>query len=52
VPAGTHQVRMEFPYDGGGIGKDGGVTLYVDGKPLVLAGSVGHRDSSSRETRL
>jgi len=33
VPAGRHQVRMEFKYDGGGLGKGGEVTLYVDGKP-------------------
>jgi arylsulfatase len=32
IPAGTHQVRMEFKYDGGGIAKGGMVTLYVDGK--------------------
>ncbi|MGB8352173.1 MAG: arylsulfatase [Gaiella sp.] len=31
VPAGEHQVRMEFGYDGGGLGKGGTVTLYVDG---------------------
>jgi arylsulfatase len=31
VPAGEHQVRMEFAYDGGGIGKGGTVTLYIDG---------------------
>jgi arylsulfatase A-like enzyme len=31
VPAGEHQVRMEFGYDGGGLGKGGNVTLYVDG---------------------
>ena len=31
VPAGRHQVRMEFAYDGGGLGKGGLVTLYVDG---------------------
>jgi arylsulfatase len=29
--AGEHQVRMEFAYDGGGLGKGGDVTLYVDG---------------------
>ena len=28
---GDHQVRMEFAYDGGGLGKGGSVTLYVDG---------------------
>lgn len=33
VPAGTHQVRMEFAYDGGGLAKGGVVSLYVDGKP-------------------
>jgi arylsulfatase len=31
VPAGEHQVRMEFTYDGGGLGKGGTVTLFVDG---------------------
>ena len=31
VPAGTHQVRAEFAYAGGGIGRGGEVTLYVDG---------------------
>jgi len=31
VPAGTHQVRMEFAYDGGGLGKGATVSLYVDG---------------------
>ena len=34
IPAGNHQVRMEFKYDGGGIAKGGGVTLYVDGKSV------------------
>jgi arylsulfatase len=29
---GKHQVRMEFAYDGGGLGKSGTATLYVDGK--------------------
>jgi arylsulfatase len=28
---GTHQVRMEFAYDGGGYGKGGDVALYLDG---------------------
>jgi arylsulfatase A-like enzyme len=31
IPSGDHQVRMEFDYDGGGLGKGGTVTLYVDG---------------------
>jgi arylsulfatase A-like enzyme len=32
IPAGKHEVRMEFAYDGGGLAKGGTVTLYVDGK--------------------
>jgi arylsulfatase A-like enzyme len=31
VPAGTHQVRVEFDYDGPGLGKGGAATLYLDG---------------------
>ena len=34
IPAGTHQVRMEFDYDGGGIAKGGGVTLFYDGNAV------------------
>ncbi len=34
VPAGTHQARMEFAYDGGGAGKGATVTLFVDGKQV------------------
>jgi arylsulfatase len=34
LPAGTHQVRMEFAYDGGGLAKGGSVTLYVDGSKV------------------
>jgi arylsulfatase len=34
IPAGTHQVRMEFAYDGGGLAKGGGVTLYYDGQKV------------------
>jgi hypothetical protein len=30
VPAGTHQVRLEFDYDGPGLGKGGTATLYLD----------------------
>lgn len=40
VPAGRHQVRMEFAYDGGGLGKGGDVTLYYDGN-AVGTGRVG-----------
>jgi arylsulfatase len=34
LPEGTHQVRMEFAYDGGGLAKGGDVTLYCDGDPV------------------
>jgi arylsulfatase len=34
IPAGKHQVRMEFAYDGGGLGKGGNVSLYYDGKKV------------------
>ena len=33
IPEGTHQVRMEFTYDGGGLAKGGDVSLYYDGQP-------------------
>jgi arylsulfatase len=39
VPPGEHQLRMEFTYDGGGFGKGGDVTLYLDGGQ-VAAGRV------------
>ncbi|MFD4180466.1 sulfatase-like hydrolase/transferase [Rhodococcus sp. NPDC058514] len=32
VPAGSHQIRAEFAYDGGGLAKGGDVTLYYDGR--------------------
>jgi hypothetical protein len=32
VGPGEHQVRMEFEYNGGGLGKGATVSLYVDGK--------------------
>ena len=41
IPAGTHQVRMEFAYDGGGLAKGGDVSLYYDGQP-VGTGRVEH----------
>jgi arylsulfatase len=34
LPEGDHQVRMEFAYAGGGLGKGGKVTLYTDGKKV------------------
>ena len=35
LPAGEHQVRMEFAYAGGGLGKGGQVTLYVDANKVA-----------------
>jgi arylsulfatase A-like enzyme len=40
IPPGEHQVRMEFAYAGGGLGKGGKVTLFTDGKQ-VGEGAVG-----------
>ncbi|VTR75367.1 arylsulfatase [Cellulomonas hominis] len=34
VPAGTHQLRAEFAYDGGGLAKGGEVTLFHDGSEV------------------
>ncbi len=34
LPAGKHQVRMEFAYDGGGLAKGGQVGLFVDGRKV------------------
>ena len=34
LPAGQHQVRMEFDYAGGGLGKGGQATLFVDGNQV------------------
>jgi Concanavalin A-like lectin/glucanases superfamily len=39
LPTGDCQVRMEFVYDGGGLGKGGTATLYVNGEQ-VGAGKV------------
>ena len=43
IPPGTHQVRMEFTYDGGGLGKGGAVALYVDGDEDRRGPRRGHR---------
>jgi len=40
LPAGDRQVRMEFKYAGGGLGKGGTATLFVDGQK-VGEGQVG-----------
>jgi arylsulfatase len=34
LPVGQHQVRMEFAYSGGGLGKGGKATLFVDGEKV------------------
>src|SRR5438270_906303 len=34
LPPGEHQVRMAFAYAGGGLGKGGVATLYVDGQKV------------------
>ena len=34
MPSGTHQVRMEFAYEGPGMGKGGTATLFVDGEQV------------------
>jgi hypothetical protein len=34
IPPGEHQVRLEFAYDGGGFGKGGTATLYLDGSQV------------------
>jgi arylsulfatase len=34
LPAGKCQVRMEFAYAGGGLGKGGKVTLFLNGMPV------------------
>jgi arylsulfatase len=32
--SGKHQIRMEFAYDGGGLGKGGDVSLFYDGNEV------------------
>lgn len=34
---GSHQIRMEFTYDGGGLGKGGEAALFVDGNSVGSA---------------
>ncbi|MDG0817668.1 arylsulfatase [Bdellovibrio svalbardensis] len=35
VPSGRHILRFDFAYNGGGIGKGGTGTLYIDGKQVA-----------------
>jgi hypothetical protein len=41
LPAGKANIRFEFAYDGGGVGKGGTGTLFVNGKN-VATGRIGH----------
>lgn len=41
---GSHEVKFDFAYDGGGIGKGGKGTLYIDGKQ-VGQGRIEHTQS-------
>jgi hypothetical protein len=34
LPAGNHRARMEFHYDGGGLGKGGDVVIFLDGDKI------------------
>jgi arylsulfatase A-like enzyme len=45
LPEGEHQVRLEFTYDGGGLGKGGTATLYLDGDEIGQ-GRVEHTHAS------
>ena len=45
IDKGIHQIRLEFKYDGGGVGRGGNVTLFVDGKSQ-LEGRVDNTHSS------
>jgi hypothetical protein len=62
LPAGKHQLRMEFTYAGGGLAKGGQVALYLDGnkvgegmvaatQPMIFSGDetldVGHETGST-----
>jgi arylsulfatase len=62
LPGGVHQVRMEFAYDGGGLAKGAGITLFLDGEkvgegrlpatvPMVFSGDettdIGYESASS-----
>lgn len=42
LTTGAHQVRAEFAYDGGGLGKGAQITLFEDGRQLAT----GHIDAT------
>lgn len=35
LPSGKHEVRLEFAYDGGGLGKGGTASLLIDGEKVA-----------------
>jgi hypothetical protein len=51
IPAGKHQVRMEFKYGAGGLAKDGTVSLFVGGKNTERAASTARYRCCSPPTR-
>jgi arylsulfatase A-like enzyme len=51
IPPGTHQVRLEFAYDGGGLGKGGTATIHLDGEAVGEGRIDGPRPCSSPPTR-
>ena len=51
IPAGTHQVRMEFAYDGGGLAKGGESRSTTTGTRSQQVGSRPPNRSSSPPTR-
>ena len=51
VSSGEHQVRVEFTYDGGGLGKGGTAALFVDGSKVGTDASTRPCRWRSRPTR-
>ena len=45
LPPGKANIKYEFAYDGGGLGKGGNGTLYVNGKK-VAAGRIEHTQAA------
>ena len=43
LPEGSHLVRVEFDYDGGGVGKGGVATLFIDNKQAAQGRLNSHR---------
>jgi arylsulfatase len=49
--AGKSELRVQFDYDGGGPGKGGMATLFLNGEKVARLGSRSQRLASSRRTR-